>query len=196
MSSKQHQSISFHFCLLFLSDRELLDCSNCAIPTNCQGEAKFHLRSVKVSRSQNPVGKDIASVHFLSAFGRGQWIRLFLCVIFEARNASELTPGIAKFSIHFLNWMDASWTLKIDLITNWTCHMLRSVWKAYFVCFYEPIPSYFKDSVQLLLSFCHDWTQMCNTIQTDVDVLAAEDTPEWCFQVTGFAPYSYFVSIW
>ena len=57
MSSKQHRSISVHFCLIFLSDRELLDCSNCAIPTNCQGEAKFHLRSVKVSRSQNPAGK-------------------------------------------------------------------------------------------------------------------------------------------
>ena len=53
MSSKQHQSISFHFCLIFLSDRELLDCSNCAIPTNCQGEAKFHLRSVKVSRIES-----------------------------------------------------------------------------------------------------------------------------------------------
>ena len=65
--------------------------------------AKSHVRSVEVSRSQNPAGKDIASVYFLAAFGRGQWIRLFLCVIFEARNASELTPGIAKFSIHFLN---------------------------------------------------------------------------------------------
>ena len=53
MSSKQHQSISFHFCLTFLSDRELLDCPNCTIPTNCQGEVKFHLRSVKVSRIES-----------------------------------------------------------------------------------------------------------------------------------------------
>ena len=52
MSSKRHQSISFDFYLTFPSDRELLDCSNCVIPTNCQGETKFHVNPWKLSRSQ------------------------------------------------------------------------------------------------------------------------------------------------
>ena len=47
MSSKQRQSISFHFCLIFLSDRKLLDCSNYAIPTNCQGETKLIFEKIK-----------------------------------------------------------------------------------------------------------------------------------------------------
>ena len=52
MASKRHQSISCDFYLTFPSDRELLDCSNCVIPTNCQGETKFHVNPWKLSRSQ------------------------------------------------------------------------------------------------------------------------------------------------
>ena len=122
MSSKQHQSISFHFCLLFLSDRELLDCSNCAIPTNCQGEAKFHLRSVKVSRSQNPAGKG----YRVCTLPGGIWARTmdqtlsFGCVWNQRRLKLAQEPVASHSSCSIWRFFrfgnsGASWSLKVDL---------------------------------------------------------------------------------
>ena len=122
MSSKQHQSISFHFCLIFLSDRELLDCSNCVIPTNCQGEAKFHLRTVKVSRSQNPAGKGYRVCTLPGVI----WAQTmdqtlsFGCVWNQRRLklAQEPVDSHSSCSIwRFLRFGNsgASWSLKVDL---------------------------------------------------------------------------------
>jgi len=102
MSSKQHQSISFHFCLIFLSDRELLDCSNCAIPTNCQGEAKFHLRSVKVSRIESSwerISRLYTSWRHLGA-DNGSDSFFWMCLEPET---SKTGSGASRFPFELLN---------------------------------------------------------------------------------------------
>ena len=102
MSSKHHQSISFHFCLIFLSDRELLDCSNCAIPTNCQGEAKFHLRSVKVSRIESSwerISRLYTSWRHLGA-DNGSDSFFWMCLEPET---SKTGSGASRFPFELLN---------------------------------------------------------------------------------------------
>ena len=115
MSSKQHQSISFHFCLIFLSDRKLLDCSNCAIPTNCQGETKLIFEKIK------------SVIHGLEGEPENRkepdqicWGRLFLRTIaFESPKlffAAQNTFGRAHWEEQTRNqtdldgrWLESNW---------------------------------------------------------------------------------------